>query len=162
MKLRSLRRAWVYFRVNHIYAGTRCFGRKRRLLRSIGHEIGEGTKIVGPLFCTGKLKIGADCWIGRDLAVYGNGTVTIGDRCDIAPGVAFLTGGHAIGGPDRRAGKGKTFPVTVGDGVWIGARATVMADVAQGSVIAACACVSSPIPADTLAGGVPAKPIREL
>ena len=162
MKLGSLKRAWVYYRVNHIYAGTRCFERKRRLLNSIGHRIGQGTKIVGPLFCTGTLNIGEDCWIGRNLTLNGNGTVTIGSRCDIAPDVMFLTGGHEIGDARRRAGKGKTFDIAVGDGAWIGARATVLADVGEGSVVAACACVSSPVPPHTLSGGVPAKPIREL
>lgn len=162
MMLGSLRRKWVYYLVNRVYAGTRCFERKRRLLCSIGHELGEGTKIVGPIFCTGRLIVGKDCWIGRNLTVHGNGTVTVGDCCDIAPDVTFLTGGHEIGGPGRRAGKGRTSHIAVGDGAWIGARATVLANVGQGSVVAACACVSGAVVENTLVGGVPAKLIREL
>lgn len=41
-------------------------------------------------FCTGTLCIGANCWIGRNLTVHGNGSVIIGDNCDIAPDVTFL------------------------------------------------------------------------
>lgn len=164
MKLRTIKRCCVTFCVNHLLAGTHSYGLKRRLLRSIGHEIGAGTRIVGPVFCTGSLRIGESCWIGRDLTVNGNGTVEIGDRCDIAPSVMFLTGGHEIGDGQRRAGKGETYSIRVGEGSWIGARATIMKTVTigPGCVIGACACVGTDIPAHTLAGGVPAKVIREL
>ena len=48
MKLRTIRKRIVIFIVNHVLNGTRFFAAKRRLLRSIGYEIGENTKIVGP------------------------------------------------------------------------------------------------------------------
>ena len=84
MKLRSIKKRIVLHMVNHTLAGTRFFAAKRRLLRSIGYEIGDNTKIVGPIHNTGTLCIGADCWVGCNLTVSGNGTVTIGDNCDIA------------------------------------------------------------------------------
>lgn len=164
MKLRTLMKIGVMFCVNHFFAGTWAFGVKRKLLRFVGYEIGEGTRVVGPMFCTGALRIGRDCWIGRDFTVNGNGTLVIGDRCDIAPSVMFLTGGHGIGDENRRAGKGEAYTIQVHDGTWIGARSTVAKNVTVGrsSVIAACACVVSDVPDNTLAGGVPAKVIREL
>lgn len=164
MKLHSIKRRLALFCVNHIFAGTRAFGSKRKLLRAAGWEVGEGTKVVGPVFCTGTMKIGPGCWIGRNLTVHGNGLVEIGANCDLAPDVTFLTGGHAIGTSARRAGTGETYRIRVGNGCWIGARATVGRTVSlgDGSVIAACACVTSDIPANVLAGGVPAKTIREL
>lgn len=164
MKLRTVKKICVMFCVNHIFAGTWAFDTKRKLLRSIGYEIGEGTRIVGPMFCTGTLRIGNDCWIGRDFTVNGNGTVVIGNNCDVAPSVMFLTGGHEIGTEHRRAGKGQTYTIQIQDGTWIGARSTVVKNVTvgRGCVIAACACVISNIPDNALAGGVPAKLIREL
>lgn len=164
MKLQTVKRICVMFCVNHVLAGTFAYPLKRRLLRSVGYEIGEGTRICGPLFCTGTLRIGRDCWIGRDLRVEGNGSVEIGDRCDLAPSVLFLTGGHAVGDRGRRAGKGEHYHICVGDGVWIGARATFVRNitVGTGSVVAACACVGKDVPEDCLVGGVPAKIIREL
>ena len=164
MKLQTVKRTWVMFRVNYLLSGTRAFEKKRRLLRSIGHEIGEGTRIVGPLVCTGTLHIGADCWIGRDLTVTGNGAVFIGDRCDVAPGVMLVTGSHEIGAAHRRAGKGNNREIRVGDGCWLGARATLLGGVTlgDGTVVAACACVAKDLPENCLAGGVPAKVIREL
>lgn len=164
MKLRSIKRRIVIYLVNHVLKGTRFFNAKRKLLHSIGYEIGENTKIVGPIYNTGTLCIGANCWIGCNLNVHGNGTVTIGDNCDIAPDVTFLTGGHQIGGPERRAGAGESYRIAVGNGVWIGGRVTVLQDtnIGDGSVVAACACVSKDVPANTLAAGVPAKVIKEF
>lgn len=117
MKLRSIKKRIVLHMVNHTLAGTRFFAAKRRLLRSIGYEIGDNTKIVGPIHNTGTLCIGADCWVGCNLTVSGNGTVTIGDNCDIAPDVTFLTGGHRIGSHARRAGEGETYRISVGNDV---------------------------------------------
>lgn len=164
MKLSTINRVWVYFCVNHILHGTRFFALKRRMLRSIGHEIGENTKIVGPVFCTGKLSIGSNCWIGRKLEVNGNGRVVIGDNCDLAPGVVFITGGHEIGDATRRAGRGEAYTIHVGSGTWICAGATITGtvDIGASSVIAACACVVSDVPDNVLSGGVPARTIREL
>ncbi len=164
MNLGTIKRAFVSFCVNRLFAGTRCFKIKRSLLRSVGHDIGEGTKIVAPFFCTAKLKVGENCWIGRNFCVNGNGYVEIGDNCDIAPDVMFLTGGHEVGACHRRAGKGESYSISVGDGTWLGARATVLGNtkIGKGCVVAACACVINDISDNTLCGGVPAKTIREL
>lgn len=156
----------VIFFVNKVFAGTRpCFFEvKRKLLNSIGHEIGEGTKIVGPIECYSRLRVGKDCWIGKNLKINGNGSVVIGDKCDIAPEVTFQTGGHKIGSYERRAGEGICYSQNVGSGVWIGGRVTIMGDVTigDGSVIAGCACVNKDIQPNTLVGGVPARVIRSL
>ena len=159
MKLKTIKKRIVIYLVNHVLAGTRFFPAKRNLLRSIGYEIGENTKIVGPIHNTGTLRIGANCWIGCNLTVHGNGTVTIGDNCDIAPDVTFLTGGHQMGDHSRRAGKGESYHIAVGSGVWIGGRVTLLLNtsIGDGSMIAACACVPKDVPADTMVAGVPAK-----
>ena len=155
-----------WFLVNRVYAGTESkhFEKKRRLLNAIGHDIGEGTRIVGPIQCYEKLTIGKNCWIGKNLILNGNGNVVIGDNCDIAPEVTFLTGGHEIGFHERRAGEGISYSIVVGNGVWIGARSTILGNtkIEDGAVIAACACVNKDVNADTLVGGVPAKMIRKL
>ena len=49
MKLKTIKKRIVIYLVNHTLAGTRFFSEKRNLLRSIGYEIGENTKIVGPI-----------------------------------------------------------------------------------------------------------------
>ena len=69
-----------------------------------------------------------------------------------------------MGGHNRRAGKGESYHIAVGSGVWIGARATLLLNtsVGDGSMIAACACVTKYVPADTMVAGVPAKVMKEF
>lgn len=164
MKRRTIKKNIVEYMVNHLLAGTKFFALKRKLLCSIGYQIGENTKIVGPVFNTASLRIGRDCWVGRNLKVLGNGNVIIGDNCDIAPEVVFLTGGHKIGNAERRAGEGENYTIQVGNGTWVGARSTILRNTTIGdrAVIAACACVIRDAPGNTLVGGVPAKIIKEL
>jgi maltose O-acetyltransferase len=162
--LKHVKTKFVLALVNGPLAGTDAFKLKRHLLNSIGHTIGDGTKIVGPVFLSGTVIIGENCWIGRNFSVNGNGKVIIGHNCDIAPDVHFNTGGHAIGSHDRRAGDGEIYTQSIGNGSWIGARSTFVTEIAvgEGCMVAACACVASNVEADSLVGGVPAKLIRKL
>lgn len=159
-------KATALFLVNKIFNGTnrRFFGIKRILLRSLGYEIGTNTKIVGPIFCSGKLSIGSDCWIGTNFTVHGNGVVILGDRIDIGPEVTFITGTHEIGDFQRRAGQGYNCIQTIGNGCWIGAKASFVnnLNVGEACVVAAASCVCKTIPPSMLIGGIPAKIIRNL
>lgn len=162
--IRAIKKRWVLYLVNKVYKGTAHFKRKRKLLQSIGWKIGAGTKIVAPIEVCGTIVIGGNCWIGKNLRVNGNGTVTIGDNCDIAPEVTFQTGGHKIGSADRRAGEGCIFNQRVGDGSWIGGRSTILNNTTIGKscVVAGCSCVVKDVEDNCLVGGVPAKVIRKL
>lgn len=162
LHLNGIKRYYYTYLINKKYVGVKKFEKKRRLLNKLGHSIGEGTKVVGPIDVTGKLIIGKNCWVGRNFSVYGNGTVTIGDNCDIAPEVAFVTGSHIIGDAERRAGDGITTNISVGNGCWLGARSTIHNDIGNSCVIGACSFVNKPIDNNLLVAGVPAKKIRDL
>lgn len=167
LHLKGLQRRIILFRVNRILAGTKesGFEKKRKLLNKLdGFEIGEGTKVVGPVEVYGAIKTGKNCWIGKNLRVNGNGSVTIGDNCDIAPEVTFQTGSHKIGDANRRAGEGVSVHQEVGAGTWIGVRSTIINNthIGTGCIIAACSCVIQDVEDHTLAGGVPARKIRDL
>jgi maltose O-acetyltransferase len=148
-----------------------CFNRLRtRLYRSFGLTVGPRTMILGPIELSGggdiwkKLRIGADCQITSPLYVDLNGEVTIGDRVALAHHVILVTSSHELGTEVQRCGPLKIAPIVIEDGCWIGAGAMVLPGVTigRGSVIAAGAIVSSDIPPNTLAGGVPARPIKSL
>lgn len=133
------------FLINHIFISMRPFSSniKCALLRSTGQKIGKGTTIVSPVNIIANVEIGDACWINRGFTVHGNGLIRIGNNCDIAPDVHFLTGGHLIGTTNRRVGEGEIYTINVGDGCWIGSRSTILGNtnIGESSVIAACACV---------------------
>ncbi len=149
----------------HVGNRVRAYG-----LRLAGFDIGHGTviwetpRITGAGDLYARLHIGKFCWINVGTFFNLGGKITIGDRVGIGHEVMFLTDTHAIGGAERRAGAVHALPITIGDGVWIGARATILPGVTigAGAIIAAGSLVAKDVPANVLAGGVPAKVIKEL
>ena len=154
------------FIINNFFSTTRYFKLKRYLLNFSGIKVGKDTKVVAPLYLgtVATLTIGEGCWIGSGLNIYGNGNVVIGDRCDIAPDVSFVTGSHEMGGVERRAGKGVSYEIKIENGCWIGARVTILGDVtiSNSSVIGTCSLVNKSIAASVIAAGVPAKIVKNI
>ena len=114
---------------------------------------------------------GAELIIGDDTGISGasiyamerikiGNHVLIGANCHI-----YDTDFHPMDWKQRRvSGSPATSPVKIGDDVWLAANVTVLKGVTIGarSVIAAGSVVTSDIPADVLAGGIPARIIKEL
>ncbi len=142
---------------------SRCFGLKRLFFRWAGLNVADEVKINGHtwFYGRGKVIIGENTWIGPRCRFYTDASVTIsiGNNCDIAPEVAFMTGSHELGKQSRRAGKGYCKPIVVQGGCWIGTRVTILGGITigAGSVIGAGALVTKDIPANSLAVGVPAQ-----
>jgi acetyltransferase-like isoleucine patch superfamily enzyme len=140
------------------------------LVRSMYPHIGQRSRLLGPVLITGPgdgselLSIGTETVIGCGLHVDLGAPVRIGDFVHIGHHVLLLTVDHSIGTSKERCGEHRIGPITIGDGVWIGSRVVVLPGVSigAGAVIAAGAVVIHDVPANTLAGGVPAKVIRDL
>jgi virginiamycin A acetyltransferase len=92
------------------------------------------------------------------------GLVHIGRNALIADGVHIPSGAHThgteIGIPIRDQGGTRTL-VRIGAGSWIGSNSVVLADVGKDTIVAAGAVVTRPLPDGVIAGGVPARVIRE-
>ena len=166
-RLRRLHRRFLLHILNTFFRGTHFFALKRRLLRAAGIPCGDGTRVVGPLRMdpAAELSVGAGVWISADLTVFGSGSVRIGDRVNIGPQVMFISSSHEMNdSPDRRAGRGIAWHITVEDGSWIGARATLQGDVTvgRGAVIGACALVNKSLGDNVLCVGVPAVVKKKL
>lgn len=144
------------------------FGWRRFLLRAAGAEIGEGVRVslgVGIFF--NHLSIGRDTWVGPGTKFYSSpeARISIGARCDIAPEVMFVTGSHEVGCHDRRAGKGVSRSISVGDGTWIGVGSTLLGGVelGKGSIVGAGSLVlPGTYPDDVVLVGTPAKIQKNL
>jgi maltose O-acetyltransferase len=135
------------------------------LYRLLGLRLPLGTQIApGVVFRANNVSFGPGTTVNYRCLFDDRAGVTIGRRCGIGIDVAFITSNHDMSDPQCRAGRGSLTPIVVGDGVWIGSRATVLAGVTigDGAVIAAGAIVTSDVPAHTLVGGVPARPLRSL
>ena len=97
---------------------------KRILLRCFGAKVGLGvvikpnTRIKYPW----RLRVGDHTWIGECVWIDNLDYVTIGSHCCISQGAYLLTGNH-----DYTKGTFDliTKPITLQDGVWIGAKAIV-------------------------------------
>ena len=138
-----------------------------KLLLNFGKiHVGSNSKIVGPFYCGTevKIKIGENCWIGKNLHIEGNGTVVIKNDCDLAPDIMFVTGSHKIGSRYRRAGEGTEYKIIVNNGCWIGARTTIFGDISigEGSVVGAAALVNKNVEENVIVAGVPIKTIKRL
>ena len=147
------------------------FARLRALVyRAGGVDVGRGTLILGSLdvnWQIGSLRnlhIGARCMINTPCFIDLNDAVHVEDDVNIGHHVVLCTSNHLIGEPIRRAGRLTSAPIRLGKGCWLGTMVTVLPGVTIGSgaVVAAGAMVTADIPPNVLAGGVPAKVIREL
>jgi acetyltransferase-like isoleucine patch superfamily enzyme len=112
------------------------------------------------------ITIGRDSLIGEFCVVRGAGGVAIGDRVYLSPAVHIYSSDHVFDDADRSfIEQGVTaHGVRIEDDCWIGAQAIVLdaVTIGRGSVIAAGAVVTSDVPPYSLAGGVPARVLRDL
>ena len=139
---------------------TRCFALKRILWRWVGAKIGNNVRICSSAFIlgSGELVIGDETWIGHQVLIETGSKVTIGAHVDIGPRVYIGTGSHkidAIG--SHTAGEGTSAPIAIGDGVWIGANATILPgiEIGEKTIIGAASVVTHNIATRVVAFGIP-------
>ena len=131
---------------------------REALLHRIFGECGKDVWIVPPFSINvGKYSsIGDGTYANMNLTLIADCAVRIGKRCLIGPNVTISTTGHPIA-PEHRGDGMYSFPVTIGDNVWIGANTVVLPGVTIGdnSVIGAGSVVTRDIPANVVAFGSP-------
>ena len=137
-----------------------------RILRELCGEVGEGVYVEPPLRCDygWNLRIGRRTFINFGLVALDVMPITIGECCQIGPGVQLLAATHTIDPGPRRMGEESAAPITVGPNVWLGGAAVVCPGVTIGenTVIGAGSVVTKDIPADVVAAGNPCRVIRGL
>lgn len=146
---------------------TRLFGFKARILQLAGARVGKNVRICSSasILGGGDLVVGDDTWIGHQVLICTSSRVTIGRSVDIGPRVYIGTGTHEVDTHGAHtAGAGVNKDVVIADGVWLGVGSTVLPGVTIGekSVIAAGAVVIEDVPPRVVAGGIPARVLRQL
>jgi len=124
------------------------------------HHVGERVNL-GPDVYLGdgtEVQIGNRSGLASGCRVYG--ALIMGDEVMVGPDVAFLSGHHRYDRLDEPIGWQdiERRPPRIGDGVWIGARATILPGrvVGDGAIVGACAVVSRDVPPLAIVGGNPA------
>ncbi|GAC1683054.1 MAG: hypothetical protein PVS3B3_03540 [Ktedonobacteraceae bacterium] len=129
-----------------------------------GHGIRFMRDFTGHFY--GDVTIGNDVFFNRGCYVAVHKRLTIGNYCLFGEGVSIHDENHVIGpGPEPIASRGfVTKPVTIGNNVWIGAKATILPGITIGdnAVVGANAVVTHDVPANTIVGGIPARILREI
>lgn len=134
------------------------------LSRLFGRQVDPTLRVFPPFYTDfGKnIHIGREVFINACCHFQDHGGITIGDKCQIGHNVVFATLNHGLAPEDRKT----TYPapITLGRNVWIGSNATILQGVTIGdnAVVAAGAVVTKDVAANTVVGGIPAKPIKNI
>ncbi|WP_225641417.1 sugar O-acetyltransferase [Streptomyces werraensis] len=138
----------------------------KAVLAELLGSVGEDVEIRPPLHVDygSNITVGARTFVNYHLTALDVAAITIGEDCQIGPNVQLLTPTHPVEPQPRRDKLEAARPITIGDNVWIGGGAIVCPGVTIGdnSVIGAGAVVTRNIPANVVAVGNPARPVRSL
>ena len=126
-------------------------------LRHNGHvSVYPSAKVWAPWNVT----IGQFAAIDDAVNLYSVDKITIGTKVAISREAFICTASHDITKPNRPL---VTAPITICDGVWIGARAIILPGVTigEGAIVAAGAVVTKDVDPFTVVAGNPAKFIKK-
>lgn len=139
---------------------------KEKLMRSILGKAKESFCILSPFWCDYgyNIEIGENFFANHNCVILDGAKVTFGSNVFVGPNCCFATAGHPIDAEQRNEGLEYAKPINIGNNVWIGADATVLAGVTIGdnTIIAAGSLVNKAIPSGVVAVGNPCKVLRTI
>ena len=134
----------------------------------IGDEVFLGRNTI--VYCkNGDISLERRVNVSANCTIFSSNSLTIGEGT-VVGGYSYLLSGGEYDYTDMKipfadqSGMGTRGPLVIGANCWLGARVTVLdgAGIGEHCVIGAGAVVTKPIPAHTLAVGVPARSAREI
>ncbi|HET8929734.1 MAG TPA: acyltransferase [Acidimicrobiales bacterium] len=104
------------------------------------------------------ITVGDNSSIGRDSHIHAAGDITIGSDVQIGPATLIISAAKA---KDDLLEVVSLGPITIGDGVWIGERVSIIGGVTIGdrATIGAASVVTHDVPPGAVVAGVPARPV---
>lgn len=124
-------------------------------------KVGAGAVIRPPFYCDYgyNIEIGANVFINFNCVILDICAVSIGDDCQIGPGVQIYGADHPRDPAVRRSGLESGKPVRIGRNVWIGGGAIILPGVTVGddAIIGAGSVVTRDVPAGVTVMGNPAR-----
>lgn len=140
-------------------------GARRRILCELLGSGGDTANVQPPFRCDygAHLHLGRNVFFNFNCVVLDVCEVRIGDHALFGPGVQILTPLHPLDAPARRA-REYGRPITIGDDVWVGGGALILAGVTIGAraVVGAGSVVTRDVPDGVFAAGNPCRVLRPL
>lgn len=140
--------------------------KRKAYLKQLLGKTGNNFTIEPPFHCDyGELiEIGEMFYANFNLTILDCASVKIGHNVMCAPNVSILTATHPIDPEIRSSELEYALPITIGNGVWLGAGCIVLPGVTIGDncVIGAGSVVTKSIPANSVAVGNPCRVIRQI
>jgi maltose O-acetyltransferase len=130
----------------------------------MGLELGDCAIAPRVFFGSRNIRVGDNVFLNQGVLLDGAGRIDLGDGVQLGLGVTIVTGSHEIGARNQRAGADRADSVSIGPGVWIGARAVILpgVNIGAGAIIGAGAVVTQDCLVDGVYVGVPARRARTL
>ncbi len=134
-------------------------------------EVGEGSHFEPGCWITlgpkGRISIGRDCWLNRNVMLACLERIEIGDHVMFANGCFIGDSDHRYDDRSRPItvqGFAPRGPVKIGSNCWFGVNCVVTGGIEVGErcVIGANSVVTRSLPAGVIAAGAPAKVLREI
>jgi putative colanic acid biosynthesis acetyltransferase WcaF len=141
--------AW-FATMNLVFSAWWCPARLRvSLLRAFGARVGENVlirhrvRVLWPW----KLAVGDNCWIGEGVWILNLEPVMLGHDVCLSQESFLCAGSHDPESPTFEFDNG---PISIADGAWVGARATVLrrVTIGPGVVVPAGAVIRRDLPGD--------------
>ncbi|MBK1833645.1 WcaF family extracellular polysaccharide biosynthesis acetyltransferase [Roseibacillus ishigakijimensis] len=130
---------------------------KVKILRSFGAKVGDGV-VIKPrvnIHFPWKLIVGDHVWLGEELFILNFEPITIGSNSCLSQRAFLCAGNHDF---RDEAFSYRNAPITISEGVWVGAQCFVGPGVTVGAetVLTAGSIVTKDIPENRIFGGNPA------
>ncbi|MFI4963607.1 MAG: acyltransferase [Legionellales bacterium] len=134
----------------------------RHFLGSCGSNLRLGRNIT--FYNPSNIHLGKDIYIAYGCWFNAGEKISIGNEVIFGPYCIVVSTNHSRQTGSFRYGALKLSPIKIGYGCWIGSHVTITpgSEISNGSCIGAGALVTGKIPSGVLAGGIPARVLKEF